>query len=184
MSAAHVPGHEVCELLNQVRRQQVASEEDRHAARVLAGLAMTEVGRAPGKETARSPLKWLTRGRRRSWLDDPEPDTPWRDTRSANRPGWRERAACLRGEEVFAVDYQICRHCGLAWVEEPYTVPDYQRCGLAAAGLGALRSEHPGLEWHTLGGHFRDTEPFWLAVGAGVDGGYTKRDICSHQPAG
>lgn len=37
-----------------------------------------------------------------------------------------------------------------------------------------------GLEWHTLGGHFRDTEPFWSAVGAEVDGGYTQAE---HLPA-
>jgi GNAT superfamily N-acetyltransferase len=164
-------------------RVQLASEEDRRAARVLADLAATEVGRAPGKEAARSPLRWLTRGRRvgrEDWPDDPEPDTPWRDTRS----GWRERAAYLDGEEVFAADYEVCRPCGLAWVEEPYTHPDYQRCGLAAAALAALRSEYPGLEWHTLGGHFRDTEPFWSAVGAGIDGGYTKRDTCPHGTVG
>lgn len=89
-----------------------------------------------------------------------------------------------RPEEVFAVDYQICHRCGLGRVEEPYTHPDYQRCGLAAAALAAVRSEHPGLEWHTLGGHFRDTEPFWYAVGAEVNGGYTKRGICPHRTAG
>jgi hypothetical protein len=100
------------------------------------------------------------------------------------RPGWRERAAYLDPEEVFAVDYQICHRCGLGRVEEPYTHPDYQRCGLAAAALAAVRSEHPGLEWHTLGGHFRDTEPFWYAVGAEVNGGYTKRGICPHRTAG
>jgi hypothetical protein len=47
-----------------------------------------------------------------------------------------------------------------------------------------VRSEHPGLEWHTLGGHFRDTEPFWSAVGAEVNGGYTKRGICPHRTTG
>jgi hypothetical protein len=29
-------------------------------------------------------------------------------------------------------------------IEQPYTLPRYQRCGLAAAGLAALRAEHPG----------------------------------------
>ena len=85
----------------------MASDEDRRAARVLAGLAITEVARALGEETARSPLRWLTGGRwprQRDWLDDPGPDTPWRDTRSVNRPGWRERAAYLHGEGVLAVD--------------------------------------------------------------------------------
>jgi hypothetical protein len=42
---------------------------------------------------------------RRGWLDDPEPDTPWQDTRSANRPCWRERAAYLDSEQVFAASW-------------------------------------------------------------------------------
>ena len=66
-------------------------------------------------------------------------------------------------------------------MEQPYTVPEYQRCGLAAAGLAALRAEYHGLEWHTLGGHFRDSEAFWSAAGAAVAGGYKKRDMCPHQ---
>ena len=74
-------------------------------------------------------------------------------------------AAYLGGEQVFAVDYQVCRRCGLGWVEQPYTVEEYQCCGLAAAGLAALRAEHQGLQWHTLGGHFRESEPFWRAAG-------------------
>jgi hypothetical protein len=41
---------------------------------------------------------------------------------------------------------KVCRQCGLGWVEEPATDERYQRCGLAAAGLAALRVEHPGLE--------------------------------------
>jgi hypothetical protein len=49
------------------------------------------------------------------------PETRWQDTPSGERPGWRERAAYLNGEEVFAVDYQVCRRCGLGWVEQPYT---------------------------------------------------------------
>ena len=167
------------------REVNVASEDDRRAARVLAGLATTGVGRAPDPEAGWFPLRWLARGRRSGRLVyDEEPDTRWRDTMSANRPGWRERAAWLDGDEVFAVDYQVCGTCGLAWVEEPYTVPDYQRCGLAAAGLAALRTEYPGLEWHTLGGHFRETEPFWSAVGDGINGGYAKRVVCPHRTAG
>jgi hypothetical protein len=174
-------------LIDETRRWQVASEKNRRAARALVGLATTEVGHTPDQENTRSTLRWLMRGpqyRRRGRQAELEPDTPWRDTRSANRPGWRERAAYLDGQEVFAVDYQVCRICGLGWVEEPYTDPDYQRCGLAAAALAALRSEHQGLEWHTLGGHFRDTEPFWSAVGADVKGAYIKRGVCSHRTVG
>lgn len=68
--------------------------------------------------------------------------------------------------------------------EEPYTDPDYQRCGLAASALAALRHEHPGLSWHTLGGNFPDSRAFWSAVGADVPGGYSKHIICPHQTAG
>jgi len=162
----------------------MAREEDRRAARMLAGQAMSHVGRASGREPAREALKWVTRGRlgrRRGWPVVPRLGTPWQDTVSAERPGWRQRAAFLGGKEVFAVDYQVCGRCGLGWVEQPYTVPEYQRCGLAAAGLAALRAEHPGLEWHTLGGHFRDSEAFWSAVGTAVAGGYRKREICPHR---
>lgn len=162
----------------------MASGEDRWAARVLAAQAASQVGRAPGREPVRATLKWVTRGRlgrQQGWSVDPVLGTPWQDTMSAERAGWRERAAYLNGSLVFAVDYQTCRRCGLGWVEQPYTVPQYQRCGLATAGLAALRGEQPGLEWHTLGGHFRDSEAFWSVVGAGVVGGYQKRGMCPHR---
>ncbi|WP_344281487.1 hypothetical protein [Actinomadura napierensis] len=94
---------------------------------------------------------------------------------SPERARWRQRAANLDGEEVFAVDYRVCLRCGLGWVEQPYTGPRFQRCGLAAAGLAALRAECSGLSWHTLGGRFRDSMAFWAAVGAGVPGGYRQR---------
>lgn len=94
------------------------------------------------------------------------------------------RAANLDGEFAFEVDYQICRRCGLGWVEQPYTLPKYQRCGLATAGLAALRADHPGLEWHTLGGHINGSPPFWAATGAGVPGGYQPRGVCPHTEPG
>jgi hypothetical protein len=165
----------------------MASAEDRDAARELARLAATHIGRASGREPARAALKWVTRGRLgrpHGWPAVPRLGTPWPDTVSPERTGWRQRAAYLGGERVFAVDYQVCRCCGLGWVEQPYTVEEYQRCGLAAAGLAALRAEHPGLQWHTLGGHFRESEPFWRAAGAGVPGGYRQRGICPHRSNG
>jgi hypothetical protein len=55
--------------------------------------------------------------------------------RLGQRPGWRQRTAFLDGHEVFGVDYRVCRRCQLGWVEDPYTDPNYERCGLAAAGL-------------------------------------------------
>lgn len=165
----------------------MASTGDRGDARVLAGQAASHVGRAPGREPVRAALKWLTRGRlgsRHGWPVVPVLGTPWQDTVSAERNGWRQRAAYLGGHQVFAVDYQVCGRCGLGWVEQPYTDPRYQRCGLAAAGLAALRAEHPGLEWHTLGGHLGGSGPSWLAVGKGVAGGYTRRPVCPHRGDG
>ncbi|WP_217369878.1 hypothetical protein [Nonomuraea antri] len=117
-----------------------------------------------GREPLREAVEWLTGrrlGRRRGRPAVPQLDTPWQDTVSPERTGWRQRAANLDGEEVFAVDYRVCLRCGLGWVEQPHTEPELQRCGLAAAGLAALRAEYPGLSWHTLGGHFRDSMAFW-----------------------
>lgn len=135
----------------------------------------------------REVVEWLTGGRlgrRRGWPVVPQLDTPWQDTVSPERARWRQRAANLGGEPVFAVDYRVCRRCGLGWVEQPHTEPGLQRCGLASAGLAALRAEFPGLSWHTLGGHFRDSMAFWAAVGAGVPGGYRQRATCPHVDPG
>ncbi|TMR22130.1 hypothetical protein ETD85_49875 [Nonomuraea zeae] len=46
---------------------------------------------------------------------------------------------------------------------------------LARTALAVLRFDYPGLSWHTLGGHFREAEPFWEAVAAEVPGGYRRR---------
>ena len=159
-------------------------DEEKRAARRLAGLA-DQVGYASGREPWREALKWISRGRlgrRNGWPVMPTLTTPWQDTISGQRIGWRCRAANLGGDFnfAFAVDYQICRQCRLGWVEEPHTPKRLRRCGLARAGLAALRAEHPDFSWHTLGGHFRDSEPFWTAVGAGVTGGYQQRPLCVH----
>jgi len=111
-------------------------------------------------------------------------DAPWQDTPSSERPGWRERAANLASDVAFAVDYSVCGACRMAWVEQPYTMEKYQRCGLATAALEALRHENPGLSWHTLGGHFQDSRAFWAAVGTGVAGSYQQRETCPHVPEG
>jgi hypothetical protein len=123
-------------------------------------------------------------GRRTGWPRVPRLGTPWQDTISGERRSWRQRAAYLDGHEVFGVDYQICRRCRLGWIEQPYTVEKYQRCGLASAGLAALRADHPDLTWHTLGGHFRSSQPFWAAAGADVPGGYMQREVCPHVTTG
>jgi hypothetical protein len=160
----------------------MAIDEDRQAARLLAGRAH-EVGRVSGREPWRAALRWISRGRlgqRYGWPVVPQLDTPWQDTISSERTGWRQRAANLHDDWAFAVDYRICRRCRLGWVEQPYTLPPYQRCGLAAAGLAALRAENPDLSWHTLGGHERDSQAFWAAVGTDVPGGYQQRPVCPH----
>ncbi|MCB5165140.1 hypothetical protein LG634_09910 [Streptomyces bambusae] len=81
---------------------------------------------------------------------------------------------------MFSIDYRVCSACRLAWVEEPYTEPEYQGFGLASAGLAALRDEYGDVSWHTLGGHLREAKPFWAAVGTGVPGEYQRRALCSH----
>ena len=53
------------------------------------------------------------------------------------------------GDQRPGLSHTVTRRI-VAWVEEAYTNPDYQRCGLAAAALAALCSEHPGLEWFGL----------------------------------
>jgi len=148
----------------------------------LAGQA-DQVGRVSGRQLWRATLKWLScgrLGRRRGWPVLPELTTPWQDTIAPERTGWRQRAANLDDDHAFSVDYVICRRCRLGWTEMPYTLPQYQRCGLATAGLTTLRTEHPGLSWHTLGGHYQDSRPFWTTIGAGVPGGYQQRALCDH----
>ncbi|WP_216822279.1 hypothetical protein [Streptomyces aureus] len=155
---------------------------DQKAAQKLACQAH-EVGWVSGRERWREMLQSVSSGRfgrRRGWVSEPELDTPWQDTVSGERHGWRQRAANLDGEFAFSVDYQVCSHCQLGWVEQPYTLPEYQRCGLASAGLAALRIEHPGFSWHTLGGHLRSSEGFWAVIGADVPGGYQQRALCPH----
>ncbi|MFI1148505.1 hypothetical protein [Streptomyces sp. NPDC020817] len=156
--------------------------DSQKAAQLLAGQAH-EVARVQGRERWREVLQWVSRGqlgRRRGWTPVPELDSPWQDTVSAERDGWRQRAANLDGEFAFSVDYQLCQRCQLGWVEQPYTLPEFQGCGLASAGLAALRSEHPWLSWHTLGGHLMESKAFWSSVGAGVPGGYEQRRLCAH----
>lgn len=168
-----------------------------HDAAIRELLASTgQVGRVSGREPWRELLLRLTRGRwpqRHGWPVVPQLATPWQDTVSAERPGWRMRAANLRGraddgldrdEFVFEVDYQLCPQCRIGWVEQPYTLPPYQRRGLAAAGLAALRTENPGFTWHTLGGHINGSPAFWDTVGVGVPGGYRPRRVCEHVTAG
>lgn len=146
-----------------------------------------QVARVSGRRPDREFLQWISGGRLgrpAGWPQVPRLASPWQDTISGERPGWRQRAANdaedLNGDFAFAVDYRICRRCAAGWVENPYTREDLQRGGLAAAGLAALRAEHPGLTWHTLGGHFSDSQQFWAAAGAGVPGRYQQRKPCGH----
>ncbi|UUU22270.1 hypothetical protein [Streptomyces sp. DSM 40750] len=60
-------------------------------------------------------------------------DTPWQDTPSLERSGWRERAANLADDVAFAVDCTVCADYRLGSVEQLCTMEKYQRCGLATA---------------------------------------------------
>ncbi|MHB6912778.1 hypothetical protein [Streptomyces sp. DB-54] len=110
------------------------------------------------------------------------PPKPWIDRPAGyfERTGWRIRAAYVDTNLAFEVEYVICGLCETGWVESPYTSEGYKRCGLATAGLRSLRSAYPGVEWHTAGGHFRESEPFWESVGVSVPGGYTWQKKCDH----
>ncbi|GAB3812778.1 hypothetical protein [Kribbella italica] len=163
------------------------SAPDGEAVRQLLS-SKADVGRVSGRHPVRDLLHWISRGRlgrHSGWPEIPRLPTPWQDTITV-RTGWRQRAANLadpatrEGEFVFAVDYRVCGRCGLGWVEEPYTIPRYQRMGIASAGLSALRDERPGLAWHTLGGHLGEARLFWSAAGRGVPGGYSQRELCKH----
>lgn len=123
-------------------------------------------------------------GRRRDWPRIRDLGSPWQDNIAVERTGWRSRAAWLDGDQVFTVDYRVCQRCRTGWVEGPSTDEPLRRCGLAAAGLGALRTEYPGLTWYTLGGHFVQSRPFWATVGRGVPGGYQQSPLCPHVEAG
>ena len=145
------------------------------------------VVRISERQPLRAAVRWIIRGRygrRHGWPVIPKINSPWQDTISPERDGWRIRAANLHGDHAFAVEYATCRRCGLGWVEMPHTKPEYRRYGLATAGLAVLRDEHPGLSWHTLGDHFQDSRPFWATVGADVPGGYQQHVVCKHISVG
>ncbi len=75
---------------------------DRDAARHLAAQAH-HLCRASGREPGRDAIRWLSRGRwgrRTGWPVVPRLDSPWQDTISGERTGWRQRAAYLSGYEA------------------------------------------------------------------------------------
>lgn len=155
-----------------------AVSSDAQAARHLA--MQTDTVRVSGQGSWRAVLRWISGGR----LDRPRGASAsfgWWATASTELPGWRERAAHLTtSQPVFAVDYQLCRRCGLAWVEQPCAEPRYQRCGPASAAFAALRTEHPRPELAHPGSHLTESRAFWPTVGADVVGGYRQRHLCPH----
>ncbi|MFD5427701.1 hypothetical protein [Streptomyces sp. NPDC127084] len=100
----------------------MGSVEEREAAMALAKRAH-EVGRVLDATPWQRILRALSAGplgrTRRMW-DVVTLATPWQDTPSPERPGWRERAANLHDEFAFSVDYTTCPHCRLGWVESPW----------------------------------------------------------------
>ena len=158
-------------------------DDDQQSARELAARAETHV-RWVSRDRLRRAVIWASQGRfgrRSTWPSVPALEIGWQDNPSDRGMSWRERAAYLNSQPVFEVDYQVCCRCRAGWVEEPWTEDRYTRCGLAAAGLAALRTEHPGFSWYTAGGHMPDSEPFWRAVAAGVPGAYQHHEICAHR---
>jgi hypothetical protein len=131
---------------------------------------------------------WRDRVRRwaypESYRFDPTatPPRPWVDRPAGpyERTGWRIRAAYVGYDLAFEVEYVVCGPCKIGWVESPHSYEGYTRHGLASAALQSLRRAYPGAQWHTAGGHFRESERFWDSVGANVSGGYTRRERCHH----
>lgn len=99
---------------------------------------------------------------------------------SSDEPKRRKWVTIQASPTAFEAEYVVCRPCAIGWVESPVSYPGYKRLGLASAALRSLRHQYPGLEWHTGGGHFRESEPFWISVGADVPGGYTQQERCHH----
>lgn len=110
------------------------------------------------------------------------PPEPWVDRPAGayERTGWRIRVAYLGSDIAFEVEYVVCKQCAIGWVESPHSYPGYERHGLASAALRSLRDAYPGLEWHTGGGHFRESVPFWTSVATNIPGGYTQQARCGH----
>ena len=153
--------------------------------RQLREQATSHVARWPTREPIWTTLYHLTRGRidrrpRHTTGQLPTLPSPWQDTGSGRYFGWRCRRANLDGGPAFVVEYVVCPHCRIGWVDKPYTTQRYQRSGLAGAALRALRTEHPRVVWHTGSGHTGSSKPFWAAAGDGVPGGYLPRDLCAH----
>jgi hypothetical protein len=151
----------------------------------LRGQATTHVAHWSSRTPIRTALYHLTRGRidkrpRYAVGQLPTLNSPWQDSDSGRYFGWRCRQANLAGEQVFVVEYIVCPYCRIGWVDKPYTIEQYQRNGLAEAGLRALRAEHQEAAWHTGSGHMRSSKAFWAAVGEGVPGGYLPRELCEH----
>jgi hypothetical protein len=80
------------------------------------------------------------------------------------------------------VDFQICRPCKLGWVEQPYTDRRISGADSPQRPCAPCASSILVLAGTILGGHFRDSEPFWSAVGINVPGGYEQRKVCPHRP--
>ncbi|MFF5085034.1 hypothetical protein ACFY36_49020 [Actinoplanes sp. NPDC000266] len=147
--------------------------------------AATHVVRWPNRKPIWTAVYHLSRGRidrrpRYTTAQLPMLNSPWQDTDSGRYFGWRCRQANLNGGMAFVVEYVVCPHCRIGWVDKPHTIKRYQRSGLAAAALRALRAEHPGVVWHTGSGHSGSSKAFWASVGSGVEGGYSERELCVH----
>ncbi|BFU43899.1 hypothetical protein [Krasilnikovia sp. MM14-A1004] len=156
------------------------------ALKQLREQASTHVGRWSSRTPIRTALYHLSRGRidkrpRYTLGELPRLNSPWQDTDSGRYFRWRCRQANLHGDEAFVVEYIVCPHCAIGWVDRPYTDERYQRHGLAAAGFRALRAEHPKVRaWYAASGHMPDSKAFWAAVGAGIPGGYASQELCLH----
>jgi hypothetical protein len=167
-----------------LEREPMAEEEG--TIRALAQLAdhVHWVRKWPDKPTWRDRLRRWVSPEAYQYNRGGTPPRPWVDRPAGHyeRTGWRIRAAYIKSNVAFEVEYEVCNLCKIGWVESPHTHEGYKRCGLASAALQSLRRAYPGLQWHTAGGHFRRAKPFWDSVGMDVPGGYTQQKRCPHVP--
>lgn len=158
--------------------------EKEAAVRALARLAdhVYVVREWPDKPTWRDRLRRWAYPESYRFDHAAAPPSPWVDRPAGayERTGWRIRAAYFGSDLAFEVEYVVCDLCKIGWVESPHSYEGYTRCGLASAALLSLCRTYPRVQWHTAGGHFRESKPFWDSVSVDVPGGYTQRERCHH----
>ncbi len=151
--------------------------DDIAAARHLASQAR-RVRWVSGKEPWCDLVRWLNRGQygqRHGWPEVPQLDAPWQDTSRLNgsagsgpRTSTEKRPSPSTMRSAAAAGSNSLSPCP-ATSNADWPPRDPPHC---APNTPA---------WHTLGGLFDGSGPFWTAAGTGAYlAGYQQRDSCLH----